>query len=375
MLRSACAQLKAPLEQADEWALLGDATCAVGTTQCFMVIGINIKDWKAREDHTLAHTDVRVIEVCLTGRSTGDSTYRAFEDATHRIKGNVVTLLSDQGSDVKRGGKLYTETHPEVCHVFDIPHKLSGLLKKDLGKNEIFLEFTKQLNHTKRLVAQTELAALMPPSQRGKGRFMNVALYLNWPLKILAAKREGRLANISEERYQKYFGWIDQFLPLIKVWKQKVDMTETIKDMVRKKGLSQQVVMELEKLLLEKLCSDEELLQFRSQALKCIKEESNKLNTEQVVPASTEVLESIFGKFKYLMGQNVKEITVNSLRLVGLAGPSQSVSETKNYLEQCSTKELKNWISDRAGPSLQSLRRSYFKRTKFGNQTKRAIMP
>ncbi len=370
MLRNACAQLNAPAEPADEWALLGDATCAVGTTQCFMVLGVNMKDWKNREDRTLSHTDVRVIEVCPTNRSTGDSTCGAFEEATRRVKGQVNMLLSDQGSDVKRGGKLYAEIHPEVCHIFDIPHKLSGLLEKDLGKNKIFLEFTKQLNHTRRLVAQTELAALMPPSQRGKGRFMNVALYLNWPLKIMAAKRENRLVEISEERYQKYFGWIDKCLPLIEVWKQKVDVTEMIKGIVRKKGLSQQIFKELEKLIMERPCVDFEVQQFRNLALKCVEEESNKLNTEQIVPASTEVLESIFGKFKYLIRQSVKEITGNSLRLVGLAGPSPSVSETKSFLEQCSTMDLNNWINNKVGPSLQSLRRRYFKRTKFDMKIK-----
>lgn len=374
VLRNAFAQLNAPVEPADEWALLGDATCAVGVTQCFMVLGINMKDWKTREDRTLSHSDVRVFEVCPTSRSTGDTTCGAFEEATRRVKGQVVMLLSDQGTDVKRGGKLYTKMHPEVCHVFDIPHKLSGLLEKDLGKNEIFLEFAKKLNHTRRLVAQTELAALMPPSQRGKGRFMNVALYLNWPLKIQEAKRENRLVDISEERFQKYFGWIDKYMPFIELWKQKVDVTETIKDIVRKKGLSQQVFKELEQLLSERQSADFEVQQFRNLALKCIEEESNKLNAGQIVPGSTEVLESIFGKFKYLIGQGVKEITGNSLRLVGLAGPHPSVSETKRFLEQCSTMDLKAWISNKVGPSLQSLRRRYFKRTKFADEMESAII-
>lgn len=365
MLRNACAQLNVPAEAADEWALLGDSTCAVGLTQCFMVLGVNMKAWKTRKDRTLFHTDVRVFEVCPTSRSTGDAICGAFQKATHRVKGQVSMLLSDQGSDVKRGGKLYTEIHPEVCHIFDIPHKLSGLLEKNLGKNEIFLEFAKQLNHTRRLVAQTELAALMPPSQRGKGRFMNVALYLNWPLKIQEAKRENRLVDIPEERYQKYFGWIDKYLPFIKLWKQKVDMTEIIKEIVRKKGLSQQVSKELEQLLPERQSTDFEVQLFRKLALNCVQEESNKLNAEQIVPGSTEVLESIFGKFKYLIGQSVKEITGNSLRLVGLAGPSPSVAETKSFLEQCSTMDLNNWICNKIGPSLQSLRRRYFKKDKI----------
>ncbi len=73
-----------------------------------------------------------------------------------------------------------------------------------------------------------------------------------------------------------------------------------------------------------------------------------------------------------LIEQGVKEITGNSLRLVGLAGPSRSVSETKNFLEQCSTGDLKNWISEKVGPSLQSFRRRYFKRTKFVDEIENA---
>ena len=114
----------------------------------------------------------------------------------------------------------------------------------------------------------------------------------------MAAKRENSLVDIPEERYQKYFGWIDKYLPFIELWKQKVDVTEMIKGIVRKKGLSQQVFKELEKLIMERPCVDFEVQQFRNLALKCVEEESNKLNIEQIVPASTEVLESIFGKFK-----------------------------------------------------------------------------
>ena len=72
------------------------------------------------------------------------------------------------------------------------------------------MDYTAKLMKTKQLVQQTELAPLQPPNQRSKARFMNASLYINWPNRILQSKAAGYLDEIPNERYEEYFGWLDQ---------------------------------------------------------------------------------------------------------------------------------------------------------------------
>jgi hypothetical protein len=68
---------------------------------------------------------------------------------------------------------------------------------------------------------------------------MNASLYIKWPDKILQAKAEGNLDEISEDRYQKYFGWLSDYSSPLLLWGQKVGVVETIKETIREHGLSE----------------------------------------------------------------------------------------------------------------------------------------
>ena len=94
---------------------------------------------------------------------------------------------------------------------YDIAHKLSNVMEKKLKNDVIWAEYIKQLNMTRKRAYQTELAALMPAKQRAKARFMDIGYLVKWPERLAASKASGRLSSIPEERYQDYFGWIDEF--------------------------------------------------------------------------------------------------------------------------------------------------------------------
>ena len=58
---------------------------------------------------------------------------------------------------------------------------------------------------------------------------MNADLYIKWPDKILQAKAEGNLDEISEDRYQEYFGWLSDYSSSLLLWGQKIGVVETLK--------------------------------------------------------------------------------------------------------------------------------------------------
>jgi|GEM_PF-4888566 len=64
----------------------------------------------------------------------------------------VVGLVIDQGSDVKKGASLLQEANAKIKVLYDIPHKLSVVLEKELKNDTQWIAYTQQLTKTKQLV-------------------------------------------------------------------------------------------------------------------------------------------------------------------------------------------------------------------------------
>ena len=54
-------------------------------------------------------------------------------------------IISDKGSDLYKGIKLYQEKHQEIKHSHDITHQMALLLKKELEAGEEYEEFAKKM--------------------------------------------------------------------------------------------------------------------------------------------------------------------------------------------------------------------------------------
>ena len=85
------------------------------------------------------------------------------------------------------------------------------MLENELTADPNWDEYTKELTLCRKLMCQTEFAALMPPKIRSKARFMNAALYIDWPDHIIKNKQAGNLDKIPLERLTQYFGWLTRF--------------------------------------------------------------------------------------------------------------------------------------------------------------------
>ncbi len=150
---------------------------------------------------------------------------------------------------------------------------------------------------TRRRVFQTEFAALMPKKQREKGGFMDIGYLVDWPNRIKRSKENGFLKSISEERYQDYLGWIDRFTLLLVKWECMVNTVKLIKETVRKYGYSMDIYSYL-KMIFDEAKIEESTREFVLKCLNSLLEEVKKLDDGQTLIGSTEVIESIIGKYK-----------------------------------------------------------------------------
>jgi hypothetical protein len=372
VIRNGCYKLQQPIEQADHQVVLGDVTVSIGKMKCLALLSVNMRKLEKKGDLTLTHKDVEILDLHPTEASNGEFVYKALkETSARRLTKMFSVFVTDQGSDIKKGGRLLKESHPELIIIHDISHKISNVLERTLTNDPQWAEYIKHLNMTRKRCAQTELAGIMPAKQREKARFMDIGYQVNWPDLVSECKAQGNLDSISEERFHDYFGWMNSFAMPREEWKFMFGINEMIKETVRTHGLSKDIYSYLKMFFEEMPIMGDRVQLFVTQVLHEVWEESEKLAEGQTVICSTEVLESVFGKFKAI-NEGIQGITSNVLGMCTFVGEELNSKEIKKAMEGCTVKQGFEWVRQKVGTSLAALRRRYHAKrngTKFDNSS------
>ena len=113
--------------------------------------------------------------------------------------GKPLQIISDHGSDIKKGIELYIAQNPGIIYTYDFTHQVALWLKKDLSQNPNFLEFLQKCNVTLSQIKQTKLSFLRPTSQRSKARYHNLDILVNWGLNVVQYWKKQDFSLISTE--------------------------------------------------------------------------------------------------------------------------------------------------------------------------------
>ena len=155
-------------------------------------------------------------------------------------------------------------------------------------------------------MAQTELAGLLPPSLREKARFMNLKPTIVWGLqmlKLLARGRSGEtVAGVRPERLEEKLGWLVEFEPALCEWREWLQLIDTTLGVLRTQGHSLGTPALLDRNIAQPLRYDSSDKLWRA-LREFVASISGGLHVFERFPGSSEVLESIFGKFKRLERQ------------------------------------------------------------------------
>ena len=113
--------------------------------------------------------------------------------------GRPLQIISDHGSDIKKGIELYIAKNPSIIYTYDFTHQVALWLKQELSENSRFQEFLRQCNLTLSQLQQTALSFLIPPSQRSKARSHNINILVNWGLQVLQYWQKKDFSLISNK--------------------------------------------------------------------------------------------------------------------------------------------------------------------------------
>jgi hypothetical protein len=198
-LRLGLYELNRQKEYREDWIFILDMTIELGVAKCLIILGIaqdKLTNIIKQEKRGLQHKDVEVLGIEILEKSPGTVIAEKLNNLTKSV-GTPIQIVSDRGSDIKKGIDLYREENPGVIATYDITHKMANLLKKELLPDEIFQDFLRQCSLTRRKVQQTKLYFLTPPKQRSKARYHNVDILIDWAMKVINYEKQQDFSLIS----------------------------------------------------------------------------------------------------------------------------------------------------------------------------------
>ena len=187
--------LQRPVPRRDDWIFILDQTIALGELKCLVVLGIPASRL-TETGYSPRHRDMTVLAVEITASSTGLWVEAVLQQVAART-GEPVQIVSDHGSDLRKGIALYRQQAPNCVETYDISHAIATALKAHWHEQSAWQAFLKQASATVSRFQQTNLAFLLPPRLRSKARYMAIEAHVEWLQRVLAYHDRGDFSAIG----------------------------------------------------------------------------------------------------------------------------------------------------------------------------------
>lgn len=355
LLRLGLHQLNRPKPHADDWIWIIDHTMQLGEWKCLIIVGIRQEAWNTRH-RLLSQEDVDIIDLQPVKTSNEEVVYRQLETAARKT-GIPREIVSDNGRDLQAGVKEFCKVHSHTVWLYDIKHKTANLLEHELLKDASWKAFLEQVNLFKQRVSVTALACLLPPQQRGKARYMNVDVLVEWATKhqaLLNCPQVLAAATLDPTVVQEKLGWLRRFTKTLHRWREVLEVIEIVEHYVRHKGIHAQAAHEMRAILRQP--ASNAARRIRRQLLDFIAEEARQTHTDECLLGSSEVLESIIGKFKHLAGDRGQHGLTGIMLSIGALVGKVTLSAVVAAMTAVTNRDVWKWCQSHLGITLQGIR-------------------
>lgn len=344
---------------------MADHSSQIGSERVLLIIGIALDDLPSIGD-TLDFENIKVLAVVPGDNWKTEDVAREYAKLAKKI-GSPVYLLCDGACELRDAAETLEKDGKKTIVLGDLKHYAANLLEKEIGKSERFQSFITQVGLTRSRIQQTELSHFSPPTQRQKSRFMNLGPMLQWATMVLyhlAHPESPSQKGVEPQRMEAKLGWLREYVDDVAQWGQCQEVINRSLAVINRRGPDSGTAEEVDEALREANPDwrSEETAASRigCRIIDWIRESASKLHAGDRAWISTEILESLFGRFKQLERQHSKG---GFTRLIG-AIPALCKTVTASMVRECfsrlNSKELRQWIADQLGTTLTARRKAAY---------------
>lgn len=357
-------------EIADDWIWIMDHTIQIGNQKGLVILGIRAKNLP--KNRALKYEDTSLIDLIPVTKSNGEIVYEQMESNIKKI-GVPMLVVADNGGDIKTGIDKFCDVHENCNFAYDLKHKIATLLKKRLDKNDKWADFTKMVKLISNKLQQTSLAQYKPPKQRSKARYMNINEQIRWAKKTLNIK-----ANIEfqesktdeEQRLLEVLSDMNNFTKEINEYSEMVEVISFAHQFMNSYNLRED---SYEKMVKSQTKSEKngsfkietpEAKELNSEILNFIKKEQTICKEGEILLHSSEIIESLFGKFKYMENEQSHSNFTGFILSIGAIISKKTNEVIKTALETVTNSKVKEWCDKNIGDNIKVKKREVYTEVK-----------
>jgi hypothetical protein len=362
LLRVGYYKLVRTKQVADDWAWIVDFTIQAGCMKCLTILGVRLSLLgNDRQNKTLCHEDMEPIEVVPVEQANGEIVYQHLKEAVQKT-GVPRQIIADEGPDVKSGIQKFIQQHPQTDFVYDVKHFTANLLERKFKDDLMWTEFTKGASQMRSQLHQTALSHLEPPNQRAKSRYMNMDILVEWGIKILSfldSLAKPVKTELEIQAIQK-LDWVFQWRKDLAEWHQILSLIQTTEAFVRTNGFFPRCDRPLREMLRLDSGATQRAFQIRWDLIQYVLDTSDKAKPGECLLGSSEVLESVFGKFKYMQDEHAKGSLTGMVLAIPALVSKTTEAVVQRAVETVPVHQVRDWIKEKFGKSAITKRREAF---------------
>ena len=349
----------APIQE--PWLAILDHSIDIGVKQAFVVLRVRC-DVLAERGSAIRFEDCECIGLRIRESSEGETVCEDLKDI-FKQSGDPVGFIKDNGGGLSRGIRLWNEEAAKPAEIIDdVGHAMANALKAEFEKTDDFVLFRQTIATGGARLRQTALAFLIPPKIRTKGRFQGIGRLATWAkqlLRVLQAGGDAQQGDVLEKLHQALPDFLQQ-QPFIERFARTIDVVHQFWKSVKSEGLNKQTYEEGRQLALalpdNSKVRDKLIQWLDGHWAICQRMQLG----ETGMPVSSDIIESLFGKFKY-MTERSPSAEMNRLALVipVFCGIAPTQAELGSYLSTCRQKDLVEWENENISHTLRKRRKAF----------------
>jgi len=340
--------------------IMVDHSMQIGDEKLMVVLGMDADDLP-EPGQALRRKDMVVLEIKAASQWKTEDMLREYRSIHERL-GAIRQILIDGASELQNGAKAYAESvDHDVAIQRDATHYGATQMKSILGQDEKFQQVISQMGTTRSQVQQTELGFLSPPTPKNKARFMNLSSIIQWMAMMLWLLQDPDaecLDGVDPERLRIKFGWVENYEDQIPMWRSCQYVISTFVTFSNEQYLHHGASVKLAGKIGE--LKHREACELRDRLMKFVLESESALQPGERLPLSTQLLESLFGQYKQLEGQQSKSGFTGLVSCIPFLHRVPTPATVRESFAQVTKKQVSNWVTTHVGRTLTSKRRAAY---------------
>lgn len=343
-------------DKASDWIWIIDHTIQMGKEKCLAILAIRAKDLP--KTRALKYEDMEIIDLQPVDTSTGVIVYQQLMDNIKKT-GVPRAIVSDMGADIRSGVERFQKIYPQSVHIYDLKHKMATIVKKILLSDEQWTIFKKFANFVVRKLQNTTLAGYRPPRQRQKARYMDISNLVKWAQGVLIQydniyqKKEKTEDEVKLESILKD---ITNFRDNIEEWLEMITVNSLVLKFMNIHNLQTDSYEKFSELHAQKIkrLQTQKAKGLANELLSFIQEQQKVCNPNERLLHSSDILESLFGKLKFLEKEQSNSSFTSLILSVGAMVSKTTESIITEALETVSIPMIHKWCKEKIGLTIQA---------------------